>query len=200
MLNELDALVNIDFATQQPKTNLTTLRIVRVGTSGALQKDIPIDNLLASQTAIGLDNLMAFYDLPQTQEEIALCQKAKEALSLPFLPYQVHASPALLEKFGELQQGFTLTCPGFYAPQGRRLRLATKPADILARYQMFRAGEARFANFEMETSGYYAFGRLLQHEVLSLNAILANRATGEFSINPAKPVEALIRLAIEKLT
>jgi len=200
MLNELDALVNIDLQTREPKSDLTSLRIVRVGTSGALQEDIPIDSVLVSKEAIGLDNLMAFYDLPQTAKELEFCTEARRFIGLPFLPYQVSASPTLQAQFADLQQGFTLTCPGFYAPQGRRLRLATQPEDILGRYRAFRYEDKRFTNFEMETSAYYAFGRLLQHEVLSLNLILANRATGEFTKNASKPMEALIQLAIQRLT
>jgi uridine phosphorylase len=199
VLNELDALVNIDLQTRLPKENLTTLRIVRVGTSGALQPDIEVDSFLASKEAIGLDNLMAFYDLPQSEAERELCTNIQQHIGLPFLPYHVEASPALLQQFADIRQGTTLTCAGFYAPQGRSLRLPTKPVDILQRYRSFRAGEQVFTNFEMETSGYYAFGRLLQHEILSLNVILANRANGAFSTNPAKPVEDLIRLTIERL-
>lgn len=199
MLNELDALVNIDFQTRLPKEKLTCLQIIRVGTSGALQADIPVDSLLASKEAIGLDNLMSFYELPQSEAEVALCTQIQAHMDLPFLPYQVQASQNLLEKFSDLRQGTTLTCAGFYAPQGRSLRLPTRPKDILARYRSFQAGKTLFSNFEMETSGYYAFGQLLGHEVLSLNAILANRANGEFSANPAKPVEALIQMAIERV-
>jgi uridine phosphorylase len=199
MLNELDALVNIDFQTRLPKENLTSLQIVRVGTSGALQPDIEVDSLLVSKEAIGLDNLMMFYNLPQTEEESAFCKEVQNQIDLPFLPYCVPSSPILLQMFDELRQGITLTCSGFYAPQGRRLRLNTRPTDILERYKNFQARGIKFTNFEMETSGYYAFGCLLQHEILSLNAILANRATGKFSSNPAKPVEDLIQMTIEKL-
>ncbi len=200
MLNELDALVNIDFQTRLPKQDLTCLQIVRVGTSGALQKEIAVDSFLASSEAIGLDNLMSFYDLPQSESELSLCKAIQTHIGLPFLPYQVEASSELLGVFSDLQQGITLTCAGFYAPQGRRLRLPTRPADLLQRYQSFQAGKVYFSNFEMETSGYYAFGRLLQHKTLSLNAILANRATGNFSSNPTKAVENLIKLTLEKLT
>ncbi len=199
MLNELDALVNIDFATRQPKTNLVSLRIVRVGTSGALQAHIPVDSMLVSKDAIGLDSLMAFYQLPQTSTEKAFCSQVQQHLSLPFLPYQVSASPTLFAKFTDLPHGFTLTCPGFYAPQGRQLRLPPNPENILEKYRNFAHDGAQFTNFEMETSGYYAFGKLLQHEILSLNAIVANRATGEFSTNATQTIENLIRIAIERL-
>lgn len=200
MLNELDALVNIDFQTRQPKPTLTTLRIVRVGTSGALQPHIPIDTLLVSKEAIGLDNLMQFYALTQSNQAVDFCRQVQKHLHLSFLPYYVTASATLLAQFNDLIQGTTLTCPGFYAPQGRQVRLPTNPPQLLDKYKSFYYQNTQFTNFEMETSAYYAFGQLLQHEILSLNAIVANRATGEFSTKAHQTIENLITLTLERLT
>lgn len=196
VMTELDALVNIDLKTRKIKPSHSALQIVRLGTSGALQNDIPVGSLLASSKAIGFDTLMQFYpDLSSSQEwGIAL----KKELNLEFIPYQTEANPNLLRKLdSNFLQGITLTCPGFYAPQGRSVRLKPKIDQMLDKLAKLDLGGERITNFEMETAGYYAMGELLGHEVLSLNAIVANRPLGEFDKNAEKTVDDLIRLALD---
>ena len=206
VLNELDALVNIDFVgrTVRPAEEQTRLRIIRLGTSGSLQPDVPVGTCLATQYAVGLDSLMQFYPLVQTGLETQVASQLQQELALPFAPYVVRGSDILREQLGaNMLVGNTLTCPGFYAPQGRVLRLDLRQPDYLARLRSFRyhspEGAFRLDNFEMETAGYYALGELLGHEVLSLNAILANRATGEFAQKPGAVVDELIEQTLQRL-
>lgn len=192
-MTELDALVNIDLQTRIVKQEHTTLEIVRVGTSGSMQEDIPIDSLLASTHAIGLDSLMLFYSLDHSSFERNLMERVKNELKLPFLPYCVSASPRLLQKLGkDLVEGITVTCPGFFAPQGRMVRVKPALPGIIQTLSKMQSDGYFLSNFEMETAGYYAMGRLLGHEVLSLNAIIGNRITQSFSKNPDSVVEKLI--------
>ena len=206
VMNELDALVNIDFVsrTVRPAEERMSLRIVRLGTSGSLQADVPIGALLATEHAVGLDSLMQFYPLMETGLETEIATGLQQTLALPYAPYVVRGSDLLREQLGAgLIMGNTLTCPGFYGPQGRRLRLDLRQPDYIARLQNFRhmsaEGAFRLSNFEMETAGYYALGRLLGHEVLSLNAIVANRATGEFAENAGAVVDDLIERTLQHL-
>ncbi|TDN40376.1 phosphorylase [Hymenobacter sp. UV11] len=199
VMNELDALVNIDFLsrTVRPVEERLNLRIIRLGTSGSLQADVPVGSLLATQHAIGLDSLMQFYLFFETGLETQVAQDLQQHLGLPFAPYVVRGSDLLREQLAaDLLIGNTVTCPGFYGPQGRRLRLDLRSADYMQRLQNFRhqspEGDFRLSNFEMETAGYYALGQLLGHEVLSLNAIVANRATGEFAKDAGDIVDRLI--------
>ena len=205
VMNELDALVNIDFIsrTVRPPEERLSLRIIRLGTSGSLQADVPIGSIVATEHAVGLDSIMQFYPLMETGLETEIATGLQQTLELPFAPYVVRGSDLLREQLGAgLLMGNTLTCPGFYGPQGRRLRLDLRQPDYMARLQNFRhqsaEGEFRLSNFEMETAGYYALGRLLGHEVLSLNAIVANRVTGEFSENPTAIVDAMIELTLNR--
>jgi len=199
VLNELDALVNIDFLARavRPADERLSLRIIRLGTSGSLQADVPVGSLLATQYAVGLDSLMQFYPLVETGLETRLATGLQQTLGLPYAPYVVRGADILREEVGAgLLVGNTVTCPGFYGPQGRTLRLALRTPDYIERLQGFGRdtpeGHFRLDNFEMETAGYYALGQLLGHQVLSLNAIVANRATGEFAPDPAAVVDELI--------
>ncbi|WP_035560263.1 nucleoside phosphorylase [Hymenobacter sp. IS2118] len=199
VMNELDALVNIDFMsrTVRPVEERLNLRIIRLGTSGSLQPDVPIGAMLATEHAVGLDSLMQFYPLVETGLETEIAIGLQQALGLNFVPYVVRGSDLLREQLGAgLVMGNTLTCPGFYGPQGRVLRLDLRQPAYISQLQKFRhtsaEGEFRLDNFEMETAGYYSLGRLLGHEMLSLNAIVANRATGEFAENAAAVVDAMI--------
>lgn len=198
-MTELDALFNVDFRTRLPKETATRLTIVRLGTSGSMLPTLPEDSILASSYGLGLDTLMTFYTLPQHPEERIVSQHTKERLDLPFLPYCVKGSEELLARFGDLPQGITVTCPGFYGPQGRHIRLAPGIPDILSKLSSIRVEAGVFSNFEMETAGYYAMGRLLGHDMLSLNAIVGNRITKRFSKNPKALIESLISLALEKI-
>jgi uridine phosphorylase len=200
VLTELDGLVNIDQITRLPKTNKQKLSIIRVGTSGALQPDIPVGSFLLSNWAIGLDNLLGFYQLQQTEFESATGKAIQQKANLNFTPYVVPASPALVKQFGEgMLLGNTLTCPGFYAPQGRQVRMPVTYPNLLNDLTHFKQGDFRLTNFEMETSSYYAFGSMLGHDMLSANAILVNRARNEFADNTNSIVDGLIRKVIEKI-
>ncbi|WP_162341122.1 nucleoside phosphorylase [Cyclobacterium salsum] len=198
-MTELDALFNIDFSTRLPKNTLTRLTIIRVGTSGGMQGSLPAGSLLASSFALGLDTLMAFYQLPQSGEERSISQLVKERLNLPFLPYCVRGSESLLERFTDLPQGITVTCPGFYGPQGRAVRLNPQIPEMISTLSELEVNPGVFSNFEMETAGYYAMGRLLGHDMLSLNAIVANRISNRFSEAPEQVVEKLIAIVLEKM-
>jgi len=206
VMNELDALVNIDFIsrTVRPVEEHLRLRIIRLGTSGSLQPDIPIGAVLATEHAVGLDSLMQFYPLVETGLETQVGTALQATLGLPSVPYVVRGDDLLREQLGAgAVVGNTLTCSGFYGPQGRRLRLDVQPADYLDRLRNFHhesgEGEFRLTNFEMETSGYYALGRLLGHQVLSLSAIVANRATGEFAADAGAVVDAMIERTLQRL-
>lgn len=196
VFNELDALVNVDFMTRTVRPDHRALRVIRIGTSGALQPDLPVGTLLATRHAVGLDTLMQFYPLLMTGEENLVVDATQDALSLGFRPYCVGGGASLRERIvgtdGAIVEGNTLTCPGFYAPQGRTIRQHGRDGELVRRFMEFRLGKFRFTNFEMETAGLYALGRLLGHEVLSLSALVANRATGHFHPNPDAPVDALI--------
>ena len=203
VFNELDALVNIDLDSRTIKDRHTTLRFIRVGTSGGLQPEVAVDSLLASHTAIGFDNLPHFY-------------RSEELMDREFIdafvahtnwdakrsePYVLHADPDLLELFAAkgLTAGCTTTNVGFYGPQGRVLRLGLKQDDLNEKIASFSYNGKRITNLEMETSGIYAMAELLGHQALSLNAILANRPNGTFSVKAGETVDRLIQLTLETL-
>ncbi len=201
LLNELDALANIDFNTREIKKEKRRLKIIRIGTSGSLQEDVAIGSHLVSDYGVGLDSLMYFYNLPQTPFENEVCLKLKNELGLPFMPYCVRGSDQLKEQFAfDMIPGNTVTCPGFYGPQGRKLRLDLAFPHIIKDLNYFHALDFWLTNFEMETAGYYAFGRLLGHDVLSVNAIIANRITNEFARNPDKIIDELILKVLNRIT
>ncbi|GAB4092291.1 nucleoside phosphorylase [Flaviaesturariibacter terrae] len=197
VFNELDALVNIDFATRTINPQLKSLSIVRMGTSGSLQKHIPVDTFVASTHGLGLDNLLNYYRLEQNPEENEMLQSfiTHTGLSSNITnPYISSAAPSLLKHFaGEgWHAGITVTCPGFYGPQGRVLRLGIRNPALIDRLTEFRFGNHFISNFEMETSAIYGLGRLLGHQCLSLSAIVANRVAKEFSKDGGALVERLI--------
>ncbi len=198
--NEIDALVNIDLKTREPKTKKRRLKVIRIGTSGALQEDIKLDSHLVSDYAVGLDNLMTFYSLPMSETESKLSTELQIKTGLPFAPYIVRGSAKLIDTIGEgMIQGNTVTCPGFYAPQGRSLRLPIRFPKLLEDLNYFHSGDFWLTNFEMETAGYYALGKLLGHDVVSVNAIIANRMTNKFSKNPDKVIDSLIKKVLERI-
>lgn len=201
-MTELDALVNVDLKTREPKNRKKKLKIVRVGTSGALQEDIPLGAHLASNYAAGLDNLMQFYDLPVDAFEKKIAADVKSKCGLSFAPYVVKGSETLMKQIGfDMISGNTVTTPGFYAPQGRQVRAATRLPKLLSdlNYYHNKNSDFWFTNFEMETAGYYAMGRLLGHEVLSVNAMIANRIKNKFSKDPDKVIDALIKKVLERI-
>lgn len=199
-MTELDALVNVDFTTRLPKQEHTTLNIVRVGTSGSMRNDIKAGTKLASAYGIGLDTLMTYYRADYTAFEKEVASMVKSKLGLPFMPYCIQGSQKLLDKLSiGLIIGNTVTCPGFFGPQGREVRLKPAIPNIIERLGEVEIEGFKLTNFEMETAGYYAMGRMLGHEVLSLNAIVANRISLEFADDPGAIVEDLILHTLENL-
>ncbi len=190
---ELDALFNIDLKKRTPKERKTSLNIIRIGTSGAIQEDLKVGSQVVSEYAIGLDNLIHYYNLDHTDTEFTIANKIQEELLLPIAPYVIKCSDTLLEKFGEgFIRGNTVTSPGFYAPQGRKLRIDVSNPKFLNQIIHFNYNGFWLTNFEMETSAIYSFARLLGHKAITINAILGNRAKGTFSKNPYKTLDSII--------
>jgi len=202
VLNELDALVNIDFSSREIKKELKSLNIVRLGTSGSLQADIPVDSFVASTHGLGVDNLLNFSRLDHNDEEQQLLHSfitQPEIHSQTGHPYISSCAASLIKHFvSDFHQGITVTCPGFYGPQGRVLRLGIRNPNLINRLTDFRFGQHRISNFEMETSAIYGLGKLLGHNCLALNAIVANRVKQEFSKDGKAAVENLIKKFIEQ--
>lgn len=200
-LNELDALVNIDFTTRTIKPHLTALNIIRVGTAGSLQAAVETDSFVASSHGIGVDNLLHFYRNENNEEEKQLLQAFITHTQLHdniALPYISSVSVSLIKHFvKDFHQGITVTCPGFYGPQGRVLRLGLNYPGFINRLMDFNFGAHRVSNFEMETAAIYGIGRLLGHHCLSLSAIVANRFNKSFSKDGAAAVDSLIRKTLE---
>jgi uridine phosphorylase len=204
VFNELDALVNINFETRTINKTLKSLDIVRVGTSGAIHDTIPVDSFLLSKYAIGFDSLLRFYDAEHVMNAIiqdkfvAHTNWSKHKST----PYVVTCDEGLASKIDSSQivKGFTATNVGFYGPQGRILRLKTEDDNLNSKLATFDHKGLKITNLEMETSGIYGLSKLLGHNAISMNAIVANRATGEFSQNPTATVEKLIQYTLEKLT
>jgi uridine phosphorylase len=201
VMNELDALVNIDFATRQIKSKTASLNIIRIGTSGSLQADIPVDSFVASTHGLGIDNLLNFYRHEQNDEEKQLIHSFVTHTQIHGQighPYISSGAASLIKNFVTgFHQGITVTCPGFYGPQGRVLRLGVKNPELINRLTDFRFGQHRITNFEMETSAIYGLGKLLGHHCLAINAIVANRVKKEFSKDGKATVENLIVKFIE---
>ena len=196
VLNELDALVNIDFETRTLKPQLTSLNIVRVGTSGSLQKDVPVDSLVMSVSAIGTDNMLRSYAIDHITDSVmenAFMHYTHWDI-MKGRPYAVTASEKLVNKFSssEITKGITITAGGFYGAQGRILRLPLQDNQLNAKIDSFMFNGYRATNLEMETAAIYGLAALLGHNALSLNAIVANRADGTFSKDPYKTIEHLI--------
>ena len=200
-INELDALVNIDLATREIKSTTISLNFIRIGTSGALQPEIPVDNFIASTHGLGIDNLLNFYRIEQNDEEKQLLHSFVTSTQLHSqigYPYIAGASASLIKHFvKDFYQGITVTCPGFYGPQGRILRLGVRNPELINRLTQFRFGHHRITNFEMETSAIYGLSKLLGHNCLSLNAVIANRVRKEFSKDGKAAVENLIVKVLE---
>lgn len=201
VMNELDALVNIDLSSRLVKSQPTSLNIMRLGTSGSLQGDIRVDSFVASTHGLGIDNLLNFYRHEQNDEEKQLLHSFVTHTQMHgqmSYPYISSAAASLLKHFvTDFHQGITVTCPGFYGPQGRILRLGLRYPQLVDRLTDFRFGQHRISNFEMETSAIYGLGRLLGHNCLALNAIVADRVNKEFSKDGKAAVEKLIVKTLE---
>ena len=203
VLNELDALVNIDLETRQPKEKLTKLNIVRIGTSGSLQADIPVDSFLLSSHGLDLNGMLHSYQIDEISNTAIENAFVKHTNWSP-----KKSNPILIEHSSELAKklisekivtGITATAGGFYGPQGRVLRLPLQDADMNSKIDSFHFNGYRITNLEMETSAIYGLSKLLGHHAVSMNAIIANRATGAFSKDYKKVVENLIEYTLNKL-
>jgi len=202
VFNELDALVNVDFGTRTVKETLTSLDIIRIGTSGAIQMDLPIGTILASSHGLGMDSLMNFYSTESSVADQEILGRIKAHLKGfdKLEPYLYAGSASLLDKFAkELPQGITVTAPGFYAPQGRQVRGAGRYPDFISQLNAFEYNGRRITNLEMETAGIYALAHSLGHQALSINAILASRVQRAFTDNPQAVVNKAIEYILERL-
>ncbi len=203
VLNELDALVNIDLEKREAKQEHTSLNIIRLGTSGALQAGIPVDSVVASTYGIGLDGMLYYYkDLPKVMDR-DITNAFIEQTAWPDIfprPYAVACSPKLLEHIGKgFQQGMTATAPGFYGPQGRILRLETTHPDLNAAIASFELKGRKVFNFEMETSALYGLGAMLGHQTLTVCVIVANRVEKKYSKDYHPVIESLISNVLARL-
>lgn len=200
VMNELDAVANIDFESRTVNKELKSLMIFRVGTCGSLQADIAADDFVAGTHGLGIDNLLNYYQHTNNEEENILMQHFMQQTHLNgdlIQPYIATASPSLLRYFvTDFKQGITVTCPGFYGPQGRVLRLGLTNPHLIDRLTDFSYGRYRICNFEMETSAIYGLGRLLGHQCLSLNVVVANRINKTFTKDGAKAVDNLIQTVL----
>lgn len=204
VLNELDALVNIDFNTRTKKKNKTSLIIVRIGTTGALQKKIEVDSILANNYAIGLDGLLHYYQSESIQEtdfQNAFINQINWPSTHP-TPYIIAADKDLLQTFKDtdLHLGITATNVGFYGPQSRVLRLALNNPALIDSLTLFNYQDQSITNLEMETSGIYGLSKLLGHKAISLNSVVANRVNGSVSEDPKLAMQKLILFALDKIS
>jgi len=203
VLNELDALVNIDLGRREKKSGHTALNIIRLGTSGALQAGVPVDSVVASTHGIGLDGMLYYYKkLPEVMDTEITEAFIKQTSWHPHFPrpYAVACSPELLRHVGEgYLHGMTATSPGFYGPQGRILRLETTHPDLNQAIAGFDFKGQKILNFEMETSALYGLGLMLGHNTLTLCAIIANRVEKKFSKDYHPVIDKLIVNVIDKL-
>ena len=204
VMNELDALVNIDLGTKMPKEILTSLNIIRIGTSGSLQANIPVDSFVMSKFGLGLDNMLRSYcidEITNPEMESAFIKHTNWD-SKKGKPYAVSCCENLekLIESDKIHKGITATSGGFYGPQGRVLRLAIQDENLNSKMDSFVFEENNITNLEMETAAIYGLSKLLGHNALSLNAIIANRASGTFSSDPYKAVDELIAYTLNKLT
>ena len=203
VLNELDALVNIDLNTRQPKEKLTSLNIIRIGTSGSLQNDIPVDSFVLSTHGLDLNAMLHAYQIdPVTNPEIENAFITHTNWnSNKGRPLIINNDTSLEKKLGSSKTfiGVTATAGGFYGPQGRVLRLPLQDPELNHKIDSFRFNDLRITNLEMETSVIYGLSKLMGHKALSINAIIANRANGTFSENPGLVIENLIKYTLERI-
>jgi uridine phosphorylase len=203
LINEIDALKNIDFEHRIIKEKKETLTIIRLGTSGTIQPDIPVDSLVASTHGMGLDGLLNFYSYHESSFQLAFFECLKKEIPALFQickPTIFECSESLLDKIATgYRRGITITAGGFYGPQGRQLRLEQKMRPVIDQLAEFSFDGLRFTNIEMETSSIYGLSKLLGHHALSVNAIIANRATGDFSPDPYVTIDHMIREVLQRI-
>jgi uridine phosphorylase len=204
VINELDAVANIDFETRTIKPDFKQLTIIRLGTSGSLQADIPVDSMVASSHGIGLDNLMHYYQFTPDAHEQQLINEFANFTGLyksAITPYAVKGSAELLAHFiPQCHQGITVTCPGFYAPQGRVVKAALAFPNLVDQLSAFTFEQTRITNFEMETSAIFGLGKIFGHKCLSVNTIVANRQTKAFSKNAKISIDHMIKTSLETIS
>ncbi len=201
LMIELDSLVNVDLKTREPKKKKKKLKIFRIGTSGSIQEDIRLGTHLISEYAVGMDPLMLYYPLDQTEFEEEISSKIRRETNLPYNPYLVKGSTELIELVKDIGRlGNTVTCHGFYGPQGRSLRVPIRFPNLISDLNYFHHKDLWLTNLEMETAGYYALARVLGHDVVSINAIIANRVRDRFSKDPNKVIDSLIRKVLDKIS
>ncbi len=203
VLNELDALVNIDFETRLEKDNKKSLRLIRLGTSGSLSQDIPAGSVVVSAFGLGTDGLLNYYRHEVSEDESELARIFSETSGYPdgwAKPYAIKADEDLLQSLSaDAFSGITVTACGFYGPQGRILRAKPRVDDLLSRYQAVHYKGYGVTNFEMETSAIYGMSRILGHRAVSVSVIVANRVRKEFSSDPDADVEKMIRYSLENV-
>ncbi len=199
VINELDAIVNIDYDTRTIKKDIKSLNLIRLGTSGTLDANIPVDSIVVAKMALGMDVLMHYYDYKRTDLEKEFDNKLSEAF--PGLhPYSIYSDDFLLENLAKgIKHGITVTASGFYGPQGRQLRAKNRYPNLLDRLNKIEHDGYKVTNFEMESSGIYGLSRVLGHKALSFNTIIANRATKSFSNDYKKAVEAMIKEILHRV-
>jgi uridine phosphorylase len=199
-LNEIDALVNIDFTTRTIHDQKKSVSIIRMGTCGSLQGEVGVNELVAGTHGLGIDNVLHFYERENNEEEKAILAAFVDHTKISahkIQPYIATASAGLIKHFTEgYSHGITVTCPGFYGPQGRILRLPLKMPNLVDQMTSFRYGQHRIANFEMETSAIYGLCNLLGHQCLSINVIIANRVKKEYSKDMGKAVDHMIQKSL----
>jgi uridine phosphorylase len=203
LINELDALVNIDLNTGIPKEELISLTLLRIGTSGGLRSDVPAGSFILTETAIGFDGLIHFYEGYDWILDTGLSDYLTEFLEWPdtlSYPYAVNASKELIELFSRenFTKGITISAPGFYAPQGRRLRLETFDNEINSKLAEFSYRGRTISNYEMESSAIYGLSALLGHKALTICLVIGNRVTGEF-VQDYKPLIKDLAMKVFKL-
>jgi uridine phosphorylase len=205
VVNELDALMNIDFQTREVKVQKSSLNLIRIGTSGSMQAEIPINTFLISQKAIGFDGLMNFYANREAFADRHFEDSFKQHTdwnSLLASPYVVNCNKMLYDKINDQQftSGITISAPGFYGPQGRILRLGLVDPAINAKIESFRFNERSITNYEMECSAIYGLSHLLGHQALTICLIIANRVTLQASINYKEKMKELVKIILNKLS
>lgn len=203
VFNELDALVNVNLKERTFKQQLKSLKIIRIGTTGGLHPEIPIDSFVVSSFGVGMDGMASFYELDLNLEEQDLTESFLQLFNNDRIvqgTYVSQGNPSLVNLLspGSIT-GITVTCGGFYGPQGRLLRIKPKYTDFIQRLQRFNWQGHRLVNLEMETAGMYALGKRMGHQVCSISAVIANRCHQQFSTDSYKTIDNLIRFVLEKL-
>ncbi len=205
VVNELDAIANINLKTRTNNPEHRTLNLIRIGTSGALQKDIPVDSFLMSKRSIGFDGLLNFYEgrntISDADFEFAFKYHVDWNRMLPS-PYIVDASEKLIQKLegDNIRKGITISAPGFYGPQGRRLRLPILDPEINNKIESFELNKEKVTNYEMESSAIFGLSKLLGHHAITICAIIANRVRGEYSKDYKPVIKELIQTVLDRLT